>query len=122
MAYTELDVALPHQRQLRDFLTRELQDLLEAQTRVGDKVLVAQTEILGWHLGPEGLDSSVPGVPEDGALRRRLPVHELALGAIGLALLLCPGVGRGPWIPDQVQDAEVYAGDHAESVTVGGLF
>src|SRR5215204_5488829 len=118
MAYTELDVALPHQRQLRVCLTRELQDLLEATTRVGDKILVAQAKVPGGHLAPEGLDGGVPGIPEDGALRGGLPVHELALGAVGLALLLRPRVGRGPGISDQVQNPKVHAGHHAERVTV----
>src|SRR5215210_3026043 len=117
MAYTQLDVALPYQRQLRVFLTCKLQDLLEAATRIGDKILVTQAKVAGGHLAPEGLDGGVPGIPEDGALGRGLLVHELALVAVGLALLLRPGVGRGPRVSDQVQNPKVHAWHHAERVT-----
>src|SRR5918997_947465 len=57
----------------------------------------------------------------DEALGRRLAVHELAVGAVRLGLLFGPRVGGGPGVAYEVQDAQVYAGDHPEGVAVGGF-
>src|SRR5215211_4888301 len=117
VADAELYLALARQGKLGGD-SHQPQDALEALAGVGHEVLIADAEVLLRGAAPEGFGGGVPGVPEGGALGGAEAGHVLTSVGVRLGLLLQPGVGGGPGVPDQVQHVEVHIGDHAHSVSM----